>query len=417
MEQSILIELALSLGLGLLVGLQREWTPEKVAGIRTFALITVLGTVLGQTSSAFGPWLIPAGFLAVGGMLIEGHILKVRAGETSAGLTTEVAALVMYGVGVVITTQMFLFAVVTTGLVTVLLHWKKPMHSVIEQIGEKDLRSIVQFVLISLVILPLLPNRSLDPYEVINPFEIWLMVVLIVGISMSGYIAHRLLGSKAGTIVAGVLGGIVSSTATTASTAERSKHSSSSANLGVVIILLATMVQFLRVGGEIYIVARDQFMQVVQPVVILCVTTLILSLLYLVAGRRDAKSSVTEDNPANLKTAVIFGLLYGIVLLGVAVAKDYFGEAGLYVVALLSGTTDMDAITLSTSRHISDGKIAVDTGARMIVVGGMGNLVFKGLMVASLSNKALLKRVVISFAVLMAVSALALVYLPMNFGG
>lgn len=192
MDWTVYLELGIASGLGLLVGLQREWVQREAAGIRTFALITIFGTVAGiicNVQPSFGPWPIFAGILAVAALMVMMNIGRLRSGEEHPGPTTEAAALVMFGVGVLLALHQIGPAVCISGGVAVLLQWKKPMHDFVGRIGKEDMRAIFRLVLIALVVLPMLPNRNYGPYNVLNPFHIWLMVVLIVGISSR---IHRL---------------------------------------------------------------------------------------------------------------------------------------------------------------------------------------------------------------------------------
>ena len=196
-------KIALAAGLGLLVGFQREWTAPHVAGLRTFAFITVFGCMAGLLIGQTGVWLPSAGLLVVAAMIIVGNVVKfgdVEFGdaEKEPGLTTQAAALLMYLVGVAIALDQLELSIMVGGGTAVLLHWKKPLHSFVQRIGEADIRGIIQLVLVALVILPLLPNEDYGPYGVLNPFEIWLMVVLIVGISLTGFIGYKFLGARAG---------------------------------------------------------------------------------------------------------------------------------------------------------------------------------------------------------------------------
>lgn len=244
MDLDVVQKLALAAGLGLLVGFQREWTAPHVAGIRTFTLITVFGTVIGLFNSDAGGWLIGAGLIAVAAMIIVGNVIKFSDTQKEPGLTTQIAALLMYAVGIAIALGHMEFGIIVAGGTAVLLHWKKPLHSFIERFGEADVRAIIQLVLIALVILPILPNRSYGPYGVLNPFEMWLMVVLIVGISLGGYIGYVFFGAKAGTLLGGILGGLISSTATTVSYARRTRQSPELSTLAALVIMIASTIVF-----------------------------------------------------------------------------------------------------------------------------------------------------------------------------
>jgi uncharacterized membrane protein (DUF4010 family) len=407
-------KLALALGLGLLVGFQREWTAPHVAGIRTFGLITVLGTITGLFVEAGGAWLISAGLLAVAAMIIVGNVLRVVVAEIDdePGLTTEVAALVMYSVGVAIALDRTVLAIIVGGGTAVLLHWKRPLHDFVDRIGKAEIRAIIQLVLIALVILPILPNESFDSYGVLNPFEIWMMVVLIVGITLGGYIAYKFLGSHTGTLLSGVLGGLISSTATSVSYSRHARRSSSLSGLAALVIMIASTIVFARVFVEVAVVAPGILSTIAPPLAAMMGIMALLSLgLYFLWSGDDENASLEED-PSELPAAIIFGLLYAGVLFAVAAVKEHFGNEALYVVAALSGLTDMDAITLSTAQMINKERLDAETGWRMILIGFLSNLVFKAVAVGFLGSRKLLVRVCGAFGLAIVGGVLVLALWP-----
>ena len=407
-------KIAIATGLGLLVGFQREWTAPHVAGLRTFALITVFGTIAGLFIDAGGQWLIGIGLLAVATMIIVGNVLKStrsRKGD-EPGLTTEAAAIVMYLVGVAIALDKIELGIIVSGGTAVLLHWKRPLHSFVQRIGAADIRAIIQLVLIALVILPVVPHQSYGPYGVINPYEIWLMVVLIVGISLGGYIAYKFLGAKAGTLVSGVLGGLISSTATTVSHARRTRTAPASSALSAVVIMIASTIVFGRVLVEVAVVAPEILRQVAPPLAAMMGWMALISLVSYFLSRSQSEQVTLDEDPAELTAAITFGLLYAGVLYTVAVARQHFGEHGLYVVAALSGLTDMDAITLSVAQMIKRESLNVDAGWRMILIGSLSNLVFKGAAIAVLGHRKLLGRIVIAFGLAIAGGIALLLFWP-----
>ena len=412
MDLDVVQKLALAAGLGLLVGFQREWTAPHVAGIRTFTLITVFGTVIGLFNSDAGGWLIGAGLIAVAAMIIVGNVIKFSDTQKEPGLTTQIAALLMYAVGIAIALGHMEFGIIVAGGTAVLLHWKKPLHSFIERFGEADVRAIIQLVLIALVILPILPNRSYGPYGVLNPFEMWLMVVLIVGISLGGYIGYVFFGAKAGTLLGGILGGLISSTATTVSYARRTRQSPELSTLAALVIMIASTIVFGRVLIEVAVVAPGILPAIVPPLAVMTGLMVVISFgLYLV-GVGDTEQVPLDEAPSELKAAIVFGALYAAVLVAVAAAKEQFGTEGLYVVAALSGLTDMDAITLSTAQMIKKEQLDVHTGWRMILIGALFNLVFKAAAVAILGHRRLLLRIAIAFGIAVLGGVLVLLAWP-----
>jgi uncharacterized membrane protein (DUF4010 family) len=325
--------------------------------------------------------VLAAGFLALAAIVWSG---TQRTSET--GITTEVALLVMFVVGAAVAQGQQLAAVAVSGAVAVLLHWKQPLHAFVRRVGEDDARSVMQLVLVGLVILPALPDRSFGPYQVLNPFQIGSMVVLIVGLSLGAYVAQRLAGAKAGTLVAGVLGGLISSTATTVSYARRTRDGPKRAPATALVLALSSTVVLPRVLLLAAIVAPGVVASLAPPHVAMFAGMLGLSALIYYLARSELASSAVDHAPSDLRTAVVFGLLYAAVLLAVAFAQHRLGAAGLYTVATLSGLTDVDAIALSTVQHVRAGGLEIEVGWRMILAGVMANLVFKGAIVLSFGH-------------------------------
>jgi uncharacterized membrane protein (DUF4010 family) len=412
MDSSRLIGLAVALGLGLLVGMQREWKASGTAGVRTFALFALLGAVLSQLGGGVAPWAVGAGMLAVLSLLILANVAKFARHNTEGGLTTEAAALLIYAVGALAGQGTIAPAVVVGGVTAVLLHWKQPIHSFIDSIGEKDFRGIAQLVLIGLVILPLLPDKTYGPYDVLNPYRIWSMVVLIVGISLCAYLAQRALGNRMGSLLGGILGGLVSSTAATISNAKRPASTPGAAWLAALVIMLASTVVNARTLLQVGIVSPDLLRYVLLPLlihmgfmVLLCVFT------YGYAQQADSELPDSK-NPAQLKVAMIFGLLYAVVLFVVAVVKTHFGDQALYIVAAVSGLTDINAITLSTAQLFSENRLGGETTWRIILIAILANLVFKGGAVAVLGSGNLSWRVLHLFALSLALGIGILFFWP-----
>ena len=389
-------QLLVSLGLGMLVGLQRERSGSAIGGIRTFPLITLLGTVCGQLARVHGGWIVAAGFVALAALLFFSNLPRPPSGG-GRGLTTEIAVLLLYGLGVFIATGPMLIAVVLGGVIALLLYLKAPLHRFAGRLGEADMRAIMQFVLISMVILPVLPNESYGPYEVLNPSEIWLMVVLIVGLSVGGFVAYKFLGAAGGLLVAGFLGGVISSTATTVSSAKRVRGASRGVPLASLLIMFASTVALFRVLIEIAVVAPRWFAGLALPLSVMLGAMAIISAGAHFLWRKEVGGLPEQQNPAQLKTALIFALVYALIKMAVAAGKEQFGETGLYLVAVISGLTDMDAITLSTARLVDAERLAVDLGWRTILIAAISNLAFKAGAVAIVGGAKLFYRVAVLF--------------------
>ncbi len=398
--------LGISLGLGLLVGIQRERVDAPLAGVRTFALITLLGTLSGMLVPAVGPWIVAAGALGVAIATATGNLLFLKHERPDTGITTEIAILLMYVLGAYLVFGHRQVAVVIGAGVAVLLHAKPVMHGFVKRLGETDMRVMMQFVLITLVILPVLPNETFGPLGVLNPREIWWMVVLVVGLSLTGYIALKLYGQRAGVLLAGVIGGVVSSTATTVSYARRTSGTEGQVAAAALVIMLAATVVYVRVLIEISITAGSRFAGMAPPVSILLLVSTGLCAMLWWRTRRVHVEMPQLENPTELKPAIVFGVLYAVVLIAVAAAQNYFGHRGVYLAAGISGLTDMDAITLSTSRLAARDALPAGVAWRAIVLAALSNLVFKAGVVLALGGPALGRRVGALFAVKIAVGFL-----------
>lgn len=408
----LFLRLGLALGLGLLIGLQRQRTNARLAGIRTFPLVTLLGAVSGLLGSMHGGWILAAGFVAVAVVIVGGSLPHRRHRGELPGLTSAFALLLMFGLGAYLMAGSIGVAIALCGAVVVLLHLKPQMHALAGKIEDREFAAIVQFVVLSLVVLPVLPNRTFGPYQVLNPYKIWLMVVLMVGMRLIGYLTFKFVGSGVGAWTSALLGGFVSSTATTVSTSRANKESPGDVSLASFVILVACGISFVRLGLLVASTAPG-FLPTALP----ALATLFCVLFFggwvnSRIGRSDHVPVVAPGNPAALKTPLMFGSLYAVMLIVIAAANERFGHEGVYVAASLSGLTDMDAITLSVTNLVNGEKIPSATGWRVIVVAALANLVFKGAAVAAIGQRRLVMRVWAVFGVAAAACAILLAFGP-----
>ena len=403
------LDLGLSLGLGLLIGLQRERTATQLGGIRTFPLISLFGTMCGLLGTRYGVWMPAAGLLAVLGILALSNFLAVQKGAAGPGQTSEIAALLTFTLGAYLPEGNTSVVLVASGVVVMLLHLREPMHHMVERIGRRDMAGIMRLVVISLIILPILPDRAFGPFQVLNPFDIWLMVVLIVTISLGGYIAYKILGEKSGTILSGILGGVISSTATTVSFARRLRSAPHAWHLGLVAILIASAIAYIRVLVEIALIAPAYLGRIAPPILAMLLWMALIAAGVYFLYRGEGEKPPAPTNPAELKSALIFGAIYAVVLFAVAAVKQLAGAGALYTAAVISGLVNMDAITLSISRLVEATRIEPNQGWRLILVASLANLVFKGAAVAFLGNWRLAARLGLFFGLAIA-GGLAIVW-------
>ena len=352
-------------------------------------------------------WLIAAGLIAIAMLLAVANVLKKQEDEADVGQTTEIAALLMYANGAYLVLGQVTVGVVVGAVVALLLYLKEFFTDHVARLGEKDLQAIMVFVAVSLVVLPILPTNTFGPYSVLNLREIWLMVVLIVGIGVVGYFFYKWLGKDLGSGLSGVLGGLISSTATTVTYARQTKENPALYRLAGFVVTAASAMAFVRVLIEVLIVAPDHLGVVAPPIVaVLGIIALISIGLFFATTRQTHEPVPDPQNPAQFKTALIFGILYAVVLVLIAFAKEAFGSQGLYAVAILSGLTDMDAITLSLANMMNNGRILPEQGWHLILTAGLANLFFKLGMVALLGDRRLLHIVVPVFLGIIAAGVL-----------
>ena len=405
-------DLGISLLLGLLVGLQRQHVQSPLGGIRTFPLVTVFGAVCALLAAAYGGWVVGIGLVGVVATAVAGKITNPDRGDDHTGLTTAVAMPLMYAVGAYLVNGDWSVAVAVGGTVAILLEMKLQLHGIVARLGDADIKAIMQFVLISFIILPVLPNQTYGWYDVLNPREIWWMVVLVVAMSLGGYIVWKFFGQHAGTVLGGILGGTISSTATAVSFARRSRLAPSSVRAASTVIMISTTVSFVRVAIEMAVVGHVAMLKAVVPLAVLISAGLFLCVFEWFGARKEAEAISQQTNPTELRSALVFGTLYAIILFAVAATKVHFERTGLFVVAALSGLTDMDAITLSTSRMVSAGRLTADTGWKVIISAVMANLIFKAALVAMLGHRNLFIRVAILLGLLIIVGGVLIAAFP-----
>jgi uncharacterized membrane protein (DUF4010 family) len=400
--------------IGALIGIEREFVQQQedssgFAGIRTFAIISLVGALAAFAAQLRG---IEIFLISYGGfiLLLAGNrVASVILGRTT-GMTTEVVAVLTPLLGaLVIWDQAELAAAL--GVITALMLALKPgLHRLARRMSNEDLRATLQFGLISLVILPLLPDQSFGPLGVLNPFRIWVLVILVSGISFIGYLLMKFSDPTEGTSLAGLFGGLVSSTATTVSFAGRSRDSSGLSTLAAIAILLASAVSFPRIFIETLAVYPPLLELLTLPLVGMVLAALLSAAYYWrqqsEQAQQDTSPVLDVANPLRLRTALIFALLFTLVLLGVAYANENMGPAGIYLVGALSGLTGVDSITLSVSKLASNATIDLASGSIAILIATLVNLIFKVGLAHFLGSARLRNIVLRSSAIIILVGAL-----------
>ncbi|MCC4116025.1 MgtC/SapB family protein [Aromatoleum toluclasticum] len=366
----------IAIGIGLLIGFERERVASARAGVRTFGLVGLFGALagmLGEHLASIAP--IVVGMAIMGAMIIAAYLRHPD--PVDPGTTSVAALLVCYCLGVAVWLGHAMIAVILSVATTILLYFKTELRGVATRLEAKEWISIFQFAVLSLVVLPFLPNETFDPYHAINPRQVWWMVVLISGLSLAGYATLRLVGARYGAAFVGIAGGLASSTATTLVYARNARETPPSAPMAALVIVLANLVMMIRVAVIAAVVAPG----IVKSLALAIAPALLLgsiSLFWYWREQSNGQAFMPETrNPTELRTALGFGAVYAVVLFISAWLSDIAGRQGMYVLALVSGLTDMDAIALSSMRLFNLGKLALDVAVIAIGLAMIANLVFK----------------------------------------
>jgi uncharacterized membrane protein (DUF4010 family) len=412
---------AIAILIGALVGIEREKrrnTEITIGGIRTFVLMGMLGAAGGFLSKQFGTiWpLLVVG--AIGGVtVVAGFLIDVEERKGPIGLITELAAIVVTVLGGLATLGQPALAVCLGIVLATLLAFKQPIHGLIEKIGWDDIFGGLRLLIASFIVLPLLPNRTIDPWQALNPRELWLLVVLISALSAVGYVATRWLGPSRGAVITGLAGGLVSSTAATLAFSRQSRETDRhGAHMLAMGSLIAWTVMFARVLVISVAVYPALIRLLLVPVAIMAMATLtsvaVLYWLHIQAkkageGEKDSGSaSISISTPFTLTQAAKFGLLFAVILLLVKIIGDQSREEGLYLVALVAGLTDVDAITLSMSQYARSGG-AAEVATIAIIIAVLANSAVKAGVAAILGSAEYRRQMLAATALLAVAGAMA----------
>ena len=394
-DWAIFKSIVISLALGGIVGLERQSRREQdfteASGIRTFALASLLGTlvVFAQEVSVPIAYIVGAGYLML--VLLQYIVLWRDTGELT-GITTQVAALLVFVLGGLVPGNPVLAASVAV-IVALLLAAKRYVHRAVDRLSQPEVYATLKFLLVTVVLLPLLPDAYIDPWGIYNPQELWFLVVLISGISFVGYFAMRFFGTRRGLAATGAIGGLASSTAVTLAMAGRVREALE--DRGVMLaaafgVVMANAIMIIRVLLEVAAINRPLVSVLWRPMVLVSVAGLlsaaVLGVLLARQGRSVRDLEATEedpaeelelDNPFRLGPALKFGVLFVIIIGVVHLAELYFGDRGLYVAALISGLADADATGLSAARMHATGELEAVVAVRTVIIAALSNSLVK----------------------------------------
>lgn len=410
----LLLDLGLSLAIGLLVGTERGWqereAPEggRIAGIRTFGLIGFSGGLSMLLARTLGYPVLGFVFLALSAILIAAHLSDMPT-RRDVGITTIVAALVTFLLGALAVEGERMIAAAGAVVTMTLLSMKPVLHRWLRGIQQPDLLAAIKLLLISVVVLPALPDRDMGPWDALNPRQIWLLVVLIASISFAGYIAIKLIGPRRGVLLTGLFGGMVSSTATTYHLARLARDHAAK-NIASAGIVLASAVMFPRMLILVAVLNVQLVYGLLLPIGLMA---LVLASAALWLSRRHDRdiegSEALLTNPLELKAAFSFGVFLAFVMLAAKALHEWLGAAGLYMAAVVSGIADVDAITLSLAR-VARGGVETIPIQQAIVLAAAVNSVIKGVITSVIAGRSV---TVLPIMVLTAVAGAVGVYVSL----
>jgi uncharacterized membrane protein (DUF4010 family) len=377
--------LAIALAIGLLIGAEREWsqrqeeTERVMAGIRTFGLLGLLGAVAVLLANFLGPLAWVVMFAGVVALVVAGYIAESRA-TGDWGMTTEVAMLLTFGLGVLSASGQFALAAGLGVLVAGLLSLKGILHTQVHRLKPQEISGALALLFISVVMLPLLPDRAMGPFGIFNPYVVWWMVVAITGLGFAAYVSVRVAGERGGLLLTAALGGVVSSTAMTLTLARMAPTLARPDTLSAGLLLTSALM-FPRV-----LIVSGALAPAIVPILIWPLALATLS--YLVGAAwlawrglhvsdGSANSIATNlQNPFEIGSALRFTVLLVGIMFAVELARYYFGDSGVRVMAAISGAADVDAINLSLSR-LAGNELTVALASQGILIAAFSNSLVK----------------------------------------
>lgn len=393
-EIETLYYLLIALAIGLMIGVERGWQErasqegQRIAGVRTYGLIGLLGGSFGLLAQQYGELLLGLGFVAVS--VVVGMIFLAKQKQNGEwGITSLVALLLAFILGALATNGEELVAA-ATAVVTVLLLSNKPqLHGLISRLQAEELRAGIKLLLISVVMLPVLPDQGFGPWQALNPFRIWLMVVVIAAISFAGYIAIKLGGTRRGILFTGLFGGLASSTAVTLHLSRLGKKSPGVLAVAASGILIACGTMYLRMLLVVGLLAPAMLTRFWPVVVLMAVLTYLPLLIYQRSATGPTLDTATSlQNPLELKTALTFGAILIAVMLLSVMLRETYGDGGLITLAALSGIADVDAMVLSLVGMV-EGELAVRLFIMGCVIAACTNSIVKAMMCWFIGGKLL----------------------------
>ena len=424
----LLNNILVSACLGALIGLIRQWSDQHPAspgapdtpaaradfgGVRTYTLWALLGCLAAFASQNYVAATLPVVMTLVGAHLIISH-LRDASGLIPGG-TSFAAAMLTCLAGALVYWEHTQIALVTAALTMIVLGMKQPLHAWTERFTTADIRATLQFVAITGVILPLVPDRAIGPYQAFNPYSIWMMVVLISGIGFLGYVLMRMLGAKAGITATGVVGGLASSTATTLAFSKRSKDVPGLASDYALSVILACTMMYARLAVMIGIIDRQLLAALAVPIVLQAAPGILYAAWVWFSTRNAPATEVQTPalgNPLSLKTSIQFALLYGAAAFLIKVVTAHDWQDAVLPLAFLSGLTSVDAMSLLMANNHAAAATLLQLAAQAVILACVANNVAKAGIAIVCGSRRYIARVGVALALMVAAGIAGLWLVP-----
>lgn len=403
--------------LGGLLGIEREKRNTReghgAAGLRSFVLLTLLGAIGGFLAVKLAtPWILVGAIVAAVAIVTAAYVAGVRRHPDSFGITTELASVVACLLGALATTGHREVAIGLGVVTAAVLAYKQPLHAMVGRLSRDDVLAGLRLLLATFIVLPLLPDETIDPWGAINPHSLWLLVLLISGLSLVGYVVTRWLGPDKGIAATAASGGLVSSTAVTLTFVKQSREPGQNGTQLAGGILLAWGIMFARVLVTATVVAPAMFWPLAPAFVAMAVASAAAAFVC-ISRRGQAPTTVPAEvpmkNPFSLWAAAKFAALFALVQLVLRLGQEYLPAGGTYAVAAIAGLTDVDAITLSMAQQVKAAPDSVQVAVVAIVIASVTNTLVK-LGIAAATGRDLARPVSIGTAAILTAGALALLF-------
>jgi len=409
MVVDIFPKILLSLAIGALIGIEREKRVkgETAEGLRTFILVAIMGTLSAYLSFDFlsSPIPIFISLVVVGILVTLGYIEKIK--HHHFGLTTEMAFLITYLLGLFIyfDNSPYYFSVSMGIILAFILFAKEASHRFAKHLTETEIFDAIIFGILAFIILPVLPDRTIDPFNSINPVVVWKAMVLVLSVGFAGYIAMKIFGVSKGSFLTGVFGGLVSSTSVAISMAQKFRENKKLLYPAAFSIIIASSIMFLRIGFVVNVINPELGVSTFLPMLVISLLGLFLS--YFSWRKRDNQNvNVSLKSPFSLSSALKFGALFAATLFISSLASS-FGGIGIYITAIVAGLVDTDAITISLA-SLAKGSISTPVAVNGIILAVLSNTISKWFLVSWIGNYKIGREVGKVFIILLIAGILSL---------